>query len=62
MSPSESTAGGRVLALLHIGDLHRATAEAEKHRDLRRIVALANRLPTGILDTQLGPNHNGRQW
>ena len=38
------------LAWLHIGDLHLTTAGEPNHRDLQRIVALANALPQGALD------------
>jgi hypothetical protein len=37
-------ADGRVLAWLHIGDLHMTQADAPNHGDLRRIVELANSL------------------
>ncbi len=52
------TAAGRVLAWLHIGDLHLAEAGAESHRDLGRIVALANTLPPGSLDFAVLPGDN----
>lgn len=58
MSRADSAAGGRVLAWLHVGDLHLTTAEAENHRDLRRIVALANALPAGYLDFAVLPGDN----
>jgi hypothetical protein len=58
MSRADDAAGGRVLAWLHIGDLHLATAEADNHRDLRRIVALANALPLGSLDFAVLPGDN----
>ncbi len=53
-----ATAGGRVLAWLHIGDLHLTEAGLENHRDLRRIVALANALPPGSLDVAVLPGDN----
>ncbi len=52
------TAGSRVLAWLHIGDLHITEAGAENHRDLGRIVALANALPPGSLDFAVLPGDN----
>lgn len=55
---SDGTAAGRVLAWLHIGDLHLAEAGAENHRGLGRIVALANALPPGSLDFALLPGDN----
>ena len=58
MSRADDTAGGGVLAWLHIGDLHLTTAEAENLRDLRRIVALANALPAGSLDFAVLPGDN----
>jgi 3',5'-cyclic-AMP phosphodiesterase len=58
MSRADDAAGGRVLAWLHIGDLHLATAEADNHRDLRRIVALANAVPLGSLDFAVLPGDN----
>ncbi|MGI4943555.1 MAG: metallophosphoesterase family protein [Janthinobacterium lividum] len=50
--------GGRVLSWLHIGDLHITEAGLENHRDLGRIVALANALPPGNLDFALLPGDN----
>ncbi len=47
-----------VLSWLHIGDLHIAGAEEQNHRDLRRIVALANDLPQGSLDFAFLPGDN----
>ncbi len=44
-----------VLSWLHIGDLHLTAAGDENHRDLNRIVALANALPPGSLDFALLP-------
>jgi Icc protein len=60
VSPSmpDEMPGGPVLAWLHIGDLHLTTAEAENHRDLGRIVALANALPPGSLDFAVLPGDN----
>ncbi len=55
--PSSQKPGG-VLAWLHIGDLHIADAGAENHRDLGRIVALANALPPGSLDFAVLPGDN----
>lgn len=55
---SPATPGGRVLAWLHIGDLHLTEAGLENHRDLGRIVALANALPPGSLDFALLPGDN----
>lgn len=54
--PAAARAG--VLAWLHVGDLHLTTAEAENHRDLRRIVALANGLPPDSLDFAVLPGDN----
>ena len=48
----------RVLSWLHVGDLHLTEADAANHRDLRRIVALANGLPPGSLDFVLLPGDN----
>ncbi len=62
MISSTATASGRVLAWLHICDLHLANGSAENHRDLGRIFALANALPPGSLDTQLGPSRRGKKW
>jgi Icc protein len=56
--PSTATSGGRVLAWLHIGDLHLTEAGLENHRDLGRIVALANALPPGSLDFAVLPGDN----
>ncbi len=56
--PSPEMAGGRVLSWLHIGDLHLTEAGLENHRDLCRIVALANALPPGSLDFALLPGDN----
>ena len=53
-----AAAGGRVLAWLHIGDLHLTEAGLGNHRDLRRIVALANALPPGSLDFAVLPGDN----
>jgi len=47
-----------VLSWLHIGDLHMTEAGLENHRDLGRIVALANALPPGSLDFTLLPGDN----
>lgn len=58
MMSSPATPGGRVLAWLHIGDLHLAEEGAENHRDLGRIVALANALPPGSLDFAVLPGDN----
>lgn len=58
MSASEDAAGGRVLSWLHIGDLHLTAAGEENHRDLGRIVALANALPPGSLDFAVLPGDN----
>ncbi len=55
--PSSQKPGG-VLAWLHIGDLHVTEAGAENHRDLGRIVALANALPPGSLDFAVLPGDN----
>ncbi len=55
MSASDDATGGRVLSWLHIGDLHLTAAGEENHRDLHRIVALANVLPSGSLDFALLP-------
>lgn len=55
-APAAVQAG--VLAWLHIGDLHLTTAGAENHRDLCRIVALANGLPPGALDFAVLPGDN----
>ncbi len=52
------TVAGRVLAWLHIGDLHLAEAGAENHRHLGRIVALADTLPPGSLDFAVLPGDN----
>ena len=52
------TVTDRVLAWLHIGDLHLTEAGLENHRDLGRIVALANALPPGSLDFALLPGDN----
>ena len=53
-----TASGGRVLAWLHIGDLHLTEAGLENHRDLGRIVALANALPPGSLDFAVLPGDN----
>ncbi|HJS86602.1 MAG TPA: metallophosphoesterase, partial [Acetobacteraceae bacterium] len=58
MPSPEDAAGNRVLAWLHVGDLHLTTAEAENYRDLRRIVALANGLPAASLDFAVLPGDN----
>lgn len=50
MTASTGAPRGGVLTWLHIGDLHIKEPEAENHRDLGRIVALANALPEGQLD------------
>jgi len=55
---STTTTDGRVLAWLHIGDLHLTEAGLENHRDLGRIVALANALPPGSLDFAVLPGDN----
>ena len=55
MTSSRGESVGRVLAWLHIGGLHLAEAGLENHRDLGRIVALANALPPGSLDFALLP-------
>ncbi len=55
--PSSQKPGG-ALAWLHIGDLHITEAGAENHRDLGRIVALANALPPGSLDFAVLPGDN----
>ena len=47
-----------VLSWLHIGDLHITAAGLDNHRDLQRIVALANTLPPGSLDFALLPGDN----
>ncbi len=49
---------GGVLSWLHIGDLHLTEAGLENHRDLCRIVALANALPPGSLDFAVLPGDN----
>ncbi len=51
-------ASGSVLSWLHIGDLHVTAAGLDNHRDLQRIVALANALPPGSLDFALLPGDN----
>ncbi len=48
-----------MLTWLPIGDLHLTEADAQNHRDLDRIGAWPAK---GLLDTQLGPNRNGRKW
>ncbi len=53
-----ASVAGSALAWLHIGDLHLATPNAENHRDLARIVALANGLPPGSLDFAVLPGDN----
>ena len=53
-----ASSDGRVLAWLHIGDLHLSEAGMENHRDLCRIVALANALPPGSLDFAVLPGDN----
>jgi len=58
MSAPDDAAGGRVLSWLHIGDLHLTAAGEENHRDLGRIVALANALPPGSLDFAILPGDN----
>jgi len=50
--------GAGTLAWLHIGDLHLKEADAENHRDLGRIVALADALPPGSLDFAVLPGDN----
>jgi len=55
---SDPTTGGCVLAWLHIGDLHLTEGGLENHRDLGRIVALANALPPGSLDFAVLPGDN----
>lgn len=47
-----------VLSWLHIGDLHITEPRLENHRDLGRIVALANALPPGSLDFAVLPGDN----
>lgn len=47
-----------VLSWLHVGDLHMAEPGAENHRDLGRIVALANGLPPGSVDFAVLPGDN----
>ncbi len=47
-----------ILSWLHIGDLHLVDADAQNHRDLRRIVALVGSLPPGSLDFALLPGDN----
>ncbi len=44
-----------VLSWLHIGDLHLTEAGEANHRDLARVVALAERLPPGSVDFTLLP-------
>jgi Icc protein len=58
MVPTSDTARTNVLAWLHIGDLHLTTAGTENHRDLLRIVTLANALPSGSLDFAVLPGDN----
>jgi len=58
MPAPQDTAPAGVLAWLHIGDLHLTTPDAENHRDLRRIVALANGLAPGSLDFAVLPGDN----
>ena len=53
--PSTDPAPHRVLSWLHIGDLHLTVAEAVNHRDLQRIVSLANALLPRSLDFALLP-------
>jgi len=55
--PSSQKPGG-VLAWLHIGDLHITEAGAKNHRNLGRIVALANALRPGSLDFAVLPGDN----
>jgi Icc protein len=47
-----------VLSWLHIGDLHITDGGAQNHQDLRRIVALAERLPPDRLDFAVLPGDN----
>ena len=58
MSAPEDAAASRVLSWLHVGDLHLTAAGEENHRDLGRIVALANALPPGSLDFAVLPGDN----
>lgn len=53
-----SKADNRVLSWLHIGDLHITAGDEENHRDLQRVVALAQGLPPGSLDFVLLPGDN----
>jgi len=46
-----------VLSWLHIGGLHITEAGEQNHRDLQRIVALANSLPPASIDFALLPAH-----
>ena len=54
---ADNTQAG-VLSWLHIGDLHITEPGLENHRDLGRIVALANALPPGSLDFVVLPGDN----
>jgi len=56
MPPTETQDG--VLAWLHIGDLHLTEAGLENHRDLGRIIALADGLRPGSIDFVLLPGDN----
>ncbi|WP_428493564.1 metallophosphoesterase family protein [Rhodopila sp.] len=47
-----------ILSWLHIGDLHITRADQENHRDLLRIVDLAQGLPAGSVDFALLPGDN----
>ena len=47
-----------ILAWLHIGDLHVTDGAGENLVHLKRIVALANQLPNGVLDFALLPGDN----
>jgi len=58
MSISSNAGGTDVLAWLYLGDLHLTTRDAVNHRDLGRIVALANALPPGSLDFAVLPGDN----
>lgn len=46
------------LSWLHVGDLHITNAGAQNHRDLRRIVALANAVAPGSIDFVVLPGDN----
>ena len=51
-------AGGQVLSWLPVGDLHVTRVGEPNHRDLRRIVELANALPPGSVDFVVLPGDN----